>query len=941
MQRREFLQMLGLLSGAAMLSSCGSDTGQKELISYLVPPEEGIIPGEERWRPSTCTECPAHCGLLVRLRENRPVKLEGLPGHPINRGALCARGQAALWRLYHPERLKTPLQRDGSGRLQPVSWPQALSRIAEALQDARRTGRRSAFLSGRTTGALNRIIEQCCTSLEMERLPEFEPFSHAALRRCYGLLFDRADLPLYDIEQADLLLTVGADILETFVSPVEQTGQYTRGRQRNGLPWMHVEPHLSLTGVNAARRLVVHPGTEPHLLSWLLRKIAASERYRGRWPSVLDGLLPAQNSAATAAATGLTAGQLEELAAGFIGARKPLLIVGGLATAHGGAWAVALLGTLIQWLTALPWGGLDFSAAANYAGVGSLLDLENLARRLSENRVGVLLVSRCNPVRHAPPALDLAGAFGKARLKVGLADLPDETTELMDLVLPLSHGLESWGDAEPRRGVRSLLQPLLPPRHDTLSEGDFLLRLQEAATGPKSAASWREFLAAEWRRNFNGTQLRQLVEEGFLLTGEKARPPVLAEKRAAEALRKLRWPAPLEKPAAAIAPSIRTHDGRSRSLPLLQEIPDPLTTISYGDWVSVAPATASGQHLKDCDQVRLDNGAWSDTLPVKVQPGLAPDLLMIPMDSLSAPAITVDPATGEAIRYLSGLQLHRTGAIRPLPILAGSPSQHGRGIIPEPVHRDQNRKHQRPTLYPEQEYPLYRWAMAIDLELCTGCGACAAACYVENSVPLVGAEEHLRGREMSWLRIEPFYDQNGRVEFIPMLCQHCGFAPCEPVCPVYAAYHNPEGLNVQVYNRCVGTRYCSNNCPYKVRRFNWWQHDWKPPLDKLHNPDLAPRSKGMMEKCTFCIQRIRIAQDRAKDEKRPIRDGEVKPACAQSCPAGAIVFGNLLDNQSRIYRLAHHQRAYRVFAELGTECAVYYLAPGNRHLTPEKINWPS
>jgi molybdopterin-containing oxidoreductase family iron-sulfur binding subunit len=217
--------------------------------------------------------------------------------------------------------------------------------------------------------------------------------------------------------------------------------------------------------------------------------------------------------------------------------------------------------------------------------------------------------------------------------------------------------------------------------------------------------------------------------------------------------------------------------------------------------------------------------------------------------------------------------------------------------------------------------------MAIDLKRCIGCAACAASCYVENSVPVVGREEHLKGREMSWLRIEPFYDDQGRASFIPMLCQHCDYAPCEPVCPVYAAYHNPEGLNVQVYNRCVGTRYCSNNCPYKVRRFNWWQHEWAPPLEKMHNPDLAPRSKGMMEKCTFCIQRIRTAHETAGKENRLIRDGEVIPACAQSCPTGAITFGNLLDPQSAVTRLIKTPRTYRVFEGLGTEPAVYYLRP--------------
>jgi len=228
-------------------------------------------------------------------------------------------------------------------------------------------------------------------------------------------------------------------------------------------------------------------------------------------------------------------------------------------------------------------------------------------------------------------------------------------------------------------------------------------------------------------------------------------------------------------------------------------------------------------------------------------------------------------------------------------------------------------------LYEEHDHPDYRWAMAIETDKCTGCSACVAACYIENNVPVVGAEEHLRGHEMSWLRIEPYYEKNEVTEFIPMLCQHCDYAPCEPVCPVYAAYHNPDGLNAQVYNRCVGTRYCANNCPYKVRRFNWLEHTLPPPMDRMINPEVSVRTKGIMEKCTFCIQRVRSAKDHAKDAGRKVNDGEMVPACAQSCPTNAITFGNMKDMNSKIYQLTQAPEAHRIFDYLGVEPSVYYL----------------
>ena len=357
---------------------------------------------------------------------------------------------------------------------------------------------------------------------------------------------------------------------------------------------------------------------------------------------------------------------------------------------------------------------------------------------------------------------------------------------------------------------------------------------------------------------------------------------------------------------------------------LLSEIPDPLTTITYDPWISVSEGTAMREGLSDGDEVTVASSGWKAMLPAKVQPGLPEGVFAVHRDALPSPPVRTEKRTGEPVEYIAGIRIAKTGKKIEVPILSGSFSQHGRGLIPDPAHREEKGHHKKWTLYPEHEHKDYRWAMAIDLELCNGCSACVAACHVENNVPAVGKKDHLHGREMSWLRIEPFYEK-GEVEFLPMLCQHCDDAPCETVCPVFAAYHNPEGLNVQVYNRCVGTRYCSNNCPYKVRRFNWRQHERPEPQELMLNPDVFTRDVGVMEKCTFCVQRIRAAKDKAKDESRKVRDGEFTSACAQSCPTGAIVFGNLLDEESKVYQLAHSGRAYRVFESLGTEPSVHYL----------------
>ena len=925
MERRDFLQLLGMFSGAAILPGCGEKRSAGKLISYLVPPDEGVLPGEALYLPSTCGECPAGCGLTVRVREGRAVKLEGRPGHPVNDGGLCMRGQAALWRLYHPKRLQQPMLRDAEGQFQPISWDEALNLVVEGLRQARKQGQSNLLLSGRTTGTLAELQRRFCQQLEVEQLPQFEIFSHAALRRAYGTLFGQAELPHYRIDRADLLLSLGADLFETFVSPVDYARQFSRAIKQDDFQWIHVEPHHSLTGANASERLVLSPGSEAALLGFLLVRLDARAGAK-RLPAQLMAAVPATSLEETARLTGLPEKRLEQLAEQLRLAERPLLIAGGIATAQAQGLQVALLAGLLQQQLGMIGSRIDFARAEGYGSVGSLHDLERLAERLEQDRVGVL-ISDAAPLAQAPGSLELQRKFKRAGLRVGLCDLFDDSAQQFDLLLPLSHPLESWGDAAPRKGVLSLLKPAIAPLYDSRSAGEILLGIMHRSGKEDPRQTYQEYLFHAWHQRFEQQQLQQFSEQGFLSLSLAAAPVRFNAGAAAHLLASAVEAESIAAPHLILSPSIRSFDGRSGDLPLLSELPDPLSSVSYGRWLSIAPVTAHQLQLQDRDLLRVSVGNWSAELPVRLQPGLAASVLMIQADLLPEAPLPIDARSGELIRRLDGVRLEKLGDAAELPILSGSSSQQGRGLIPDPVHTEEQ-PHEETRFYRAHPHKDYRWAMAIDLELCIGCGACAAACYAENNVPVVGRQDHVQGREMSWLRIEPFYDDAGHASFIPMLCQHCHNAPCEPVCPVYAAYHNAEGLNVQVYQRCVGTRYCSNNCPYKVRRFNWWQHRWQAPLEQMINPDLSVRDRGIMEKCTFCVQRIRQARDRAQDEQRPIKDGEVLTACGQSCPTGAIVFGNLLDESSSVYRLAHSKRAYRVFADLGTEPSIYYLGKG-------------
>ncbi len=923
MKRRDFLWLLGVISGSTLMSACGSPNRSAKFTSYLLPPEEGVVPGEASFRPSTCTECPAGCGMLARVREGRPVKLEGIPGHPVNDGGLCVRGQSSLYRLYHPERLRGPMARDG-GKLRPVPWEEAFSRVAGSLKASREKGRKNLFLSGRTTGSLSRLADAACERLGIERLPEYEVYSHTAVKEANALLFGERDVPHYRIEGADFLLTVGADLLETYVTPVAYTRKISSARAGGDFLWYHVEPHLSLTGSNADRRFTVAPGRERLLLSFLLREIVARKAPKGRLPGEVLSVFPPTTVEKVSRDAGIPPEAVKEIADRFVAAKRPLLIAGGVSTAQPEGLEVASAAALIQYAAGAVPERVDFARSENYRNVGTLRDMEELSSRMGRGEAGVVFLFRTNPVFSLPPRLAFKENLEKTELSVGMGEFLDETVREADLVLPLSHSLESWGDVEPRRGVVSLLQPVLPPLHDTLSDGDTLLGLLGSSSGKGSAGGYRDLLAAAWEKRLGEAGKARLLGKGYVDEPLPKRPVSLNGRRAANALRGAGPAEDVGKPVLVLAPSLRTFDGRSRILPLLSEIPDPLTTITYGPWISVSEKTAARAGVRDRDGVTVASADWKAVLPVKVQPGLPEGVFVVCRDALPSLPVRTDRRTGGAVDRIEGVGITKTGKKVEIPILSGSSSQQGRGLIPDPVHLDEERRHKRWTLYPEHDHAEYRWAMAVDLERCNGCAACVAACYVENNIPVTGKTDHLKGREMSWLRIEPFYEK-GEVEFLPMLCQQCHNAPCESVCPVFAAYHNPEGLNVQVYNRCVGTRYCSNNCPYKVRRFNWWEHDWPEPTDRMRNPDVQTRGVGVMEKCTFCIQRIRAAKDKARDEGRKVRDGEFTTACAQSCPTGALTFGNILDKESGVYRLAHSGRAYRVFESLGTEPSVHYL----------------
>jgi Fe-S-cluster-containing dehydrogenase component len=528
----------------------------------------------------------------------------------------------------------------------------------------------------------------------------------------------------------------------------------------------------------------------------------------------------------------------------------------------------------------------------------------------------------------------------------------DETTDRAHLALPDHHDLESWGQYSPRDGVVGVQQPAMMPLFDTRATGDVLIELAQQVDGGTATAvgagRWVDRVRTSWTGDWEDD-----LRHGGRFSPPSSVPVTLRDISATIAS----IPTPItNSPFTLIAyPTAQLFDGRDADASWLQEMPDPVNKTVWGNCLEIHPDAARSLGITEGDTVEMTSPHGRVEATAHLYDGVHPNVVAMAIGYGRTPSMRsggnrganviaiLPPTAGDSSAWrIDGVSLRRVSSRRRFIVLQDESSLHGEAGIPAAAQivapasaglRQPSASPQTIEFYPPHAHPEHRWGMAIDLNACTGCSACVVACSAENNIAVVGPQFSEQGREMSWIRIERevhvVTDRDGLRApanvFQPMLCQHCDNAPCEPVCPVYATYHNPEGLNAQVYGRCIGTRFCSNNCPYKVRRFNWARYGWEAPLGEQLNPDVTVRSVGVMEKCTFCVQRIQSAKIEAKREQRTLRDGDVVPACAQTCPADAIVFGDLLDPNSRVSRLAQNARGYHVLAELNTKPAITYL----------------
>lgn len=969
--RRDFLKYLGFSTAAAAIAaSC--EVPVRKAVPFLNKPDD-VIAGVANYYASTYVNGGDVLSVVVKQRDGRPIKIEGNELSTITNGGTSAQAQASVLDLYDNTRLRYPLQKDGKGFKEVTSFDAFDKMVAAAI-----TGKSIALLTGTINSPTTlAIINEFLAKHPGSRHVQYDPVSYSGMLLANEACYGKKAIPSYHFDKAKVIVSLSADFLGTWLSPVEFSNQYSQNRRVKGEKadlnrHFQFESTLSLTGSNADDRYTHKPSETGAVALALAAKLGVAVTA----PSIADPKL---------------AKGIETVAAALTAAKGAGLVVCGSndsniqVIVNAINEAIGANGTTINW-----------AITSNYKN-GIDAEFVKLIDDVNAGTINAVFVYGVNPAYSYSDSKKFKDAISKV-VSVSFNATMDETTELCKYVLPAHHWLESWGDAEPKTGYFSLIQPTINPLFKTRAFQTSLIKWSAAAGSLVN--DYETYFKTYWNAKLGSADLYEkalqdgVVEPSTLpVGGASFSNAKLSEASAAISSIK---GGPVE---VVFYQKVSMGNGSQANNPWLQEMPDPITKVTWDNYAMISPDMAKG--LVNLDVLNLEGGKQSDyevhpekpvikvtvngksvELPVIVIPGINKNTIALAVGygresankdetetnigkSANGAGKNVYPLIGfnGTFLYTAIGTAEKTGATYPLaqtqihgftesrPIIFET-NQKAFNANPEALLEEAAKERESTTLggskdfindatiYPNYEKPGIKWGMSIDLNTCTGCSACVIACTAENNVSVVGKKEVQRFHDMQWLRIDRYFTgdmENPDVVFQPMLCQHCDNAPCENVCPVLATNHSSEGLNQMAYNRCVGTRYCANNCPFKVRRFNWLDYtgadsfpdNQKPILGSylnesvmqmnddltrmVLNPDVTVRSRGVMEKCSFCVQRLQDSKLEAKKQQDPSLVRNVKTACMQACPTHAISFGNVNDKESDVYKIRNEEQKHRSF----------------------------
>ena len=925
--RRDFLKMLGFsVSAVALVSSC--QTPVRKAIPLLTQPEE-LIPGVPNFYASTFFDGNDYCSILVKTRENRPIKIEGNDMSPISRGGTSARVQASVLNLYDDARLKNPYK-DGT----ETDWASIDKEVKEQLEAFSISGRKVILITSTIISpTTKKLLREFMAKFPNVEWVTYDTISYEAIRKAHELNFGQAVIPSYNFEKAKVVVGFNADYMGTWLDPVAFSKQFSKNRRLlKGNTEMsrlyQYESRLSLTGSNTDYRYGIKPSDEATVLLNLYNEVAKAtgmSKYKVA-PSPVD---------------------IGDAAKDLLENKGSSLVVSGTNDLN-----IQLIVNAIN--NALENYGSTLSVAKPMnLKQGSESAMANAVREMNNGKVDGLLLYNVNPVYDYHHAQEFAEGLKKVGFTLSFADVKDETAGLCKYIAPDHNYLESWNDAEPVKGEMSLTQPTIQPIFNTRQFQDSLMKWAGISGNFSDYLenNWKDILGAE---SAFANAWNKVKHDGVytLPQDETAEKTSFSEQKLSDSKG-------INGFELVLYEKIAIGTGKYTNNPWLLEMPDPITTATWDNYVCVPVKYAEEKGLVHEDVVKI-NGDLE--LPVIVQPGQPEGTISIALGYGRTAAGKAGNGVGKNVFYMMNVKdgfadaagrevtIEKVnGKTYELALTQMHHTMEGRPIARETTLQEYiknpyagNEEHLKDeknnvTLYSKINYDGIQWGMTIDLTSCTGCGNCIIACQAENNVPVIGKDQVRRRRIMHWMRIDRYYSSNvdnPEVYHMPVMCQHCDNAPCENVCPVAATNHSDEGLNQMAYNRCIGTRYCINNCPYKVRRFNWYEYvnnnnfdyNMNSELGKLVlNPDVIVRQRGVVEKCTLCVQRLQAKKLEAKSENRPLRDGEIQTACSQSCPTDAIQFGNLLDDNSVVVNNNKEERMYHLLEQLHTLPSASYL----------------